>query len=153
MGLKKMGLKKMGLKKMFIFIAIFVTSVIASDHPQNNNVRSTPCGSLPPGYTYFTKGWDLSTIDLINLNDMNEKTTVLETTCNPNTPPFVNDYNNKTYMLPDQLAGPPINVAADVTHAFELLVTDSQSFRENLAETISESAFFGLFSNQPLVFL
>ena len=135
----------MELKGMFMFIALFV-SIVLGYNLQNNKVYSTPCGSLPPGYTYFTKGWDLSTIDLINLNDMNEKTTVLETTCNPNTPPFVNDYNNKTYMLPDQLAGPPVNVAADVTHAFELLVTDSQSFRENLAETISESAFFGLFS-------
>ena len=110
-------------------------------------VQSAACGSTPPGFQNFTKGWDLSTIELLDPNDMKEKTNVLMQTCDPNTPPIVNDYNGKTYMVPDQLAGPPLNVAGDVKQAFVLLVNSSQSFRENLAVTIGEEAFFGLFSS------
>ena len=111
-----------------------------------HSAAATACGSTPPGFQLFTKGWDLSTIDLLNPNDMKMKTTVLATTCDAGTT-YVNDYNHQTYMMPDQLAGQPVNVAGDVKQAFELLVDASQSFREQLAVTIGESAFFGLFSS------
>lgn len=77
---------------------------------------------------------------------MKMKTNVLAATCDAGTT-YVNDYNHQTYMMPDQLAGQPVNVAGDVKQAFELLVDASQSFREQLAATIGESAFFGLFSS------
>ncbi len=109
--------------------------------------HAASCGSLPPGSPYMTKGWKLTDIELSNPDAMNEKTTVIEFTCDPKNPSYVNEYNNRSYMLPDQLAGPPVNVGGDITNAFEFLVRDSQSFTEHLAETISESAFFGLFSS------
>ena len=111
-----------------------------------HSAAATACGSTPPGFQLFTKGWDLSTIELLNPNDMKMKTNVLAATCDAGTT-YVNDYNHQTYMMPDQLAGQPVNVAGDVKQAFELLVDASQSLREQLAVTIGESAFFGLFSS------
>jgi hypothetical protein len=108
--------------------------------------QHTPCGSTPPGFQHFMRGYDLSTIDLLNPDSMNWMKPILTQTCDVGTT-YVNDYNGKTYTIPDQLDAPPLNVGGDQSQAYSVLTRDSQSFKEQLAITMKESAFFGLFSS------
>jgi hypothetical protein len=121
-----------------IALITFLASAVAEAH--------APCSSTPPGFQLFTRGYDLSTLDLLNPQSLGWKKTLLVDSCDSGTT-YVNDYNGRTYSVPDQLSGQPLNVAGDVTKAFTLLSDNSQSFKEKLAVTIGESAFFGLFSS------
>ena len=54
-----------------------------------------PCGTPPPGFEIFEPGYDLSDIDLLNLNNMNWKRPAIAVSCQPGNT-YVNDYNKKT---------------------------------------------------------
>jgi hypothetical protein len=105
-----------------------------------------PCGTLPPGFNLLAKGYDLSTINLLDSDGMNWKNYVLDVSCNQSLT-YVNDYNNKMYQVPDQLDGTPLNVGGSAKETTNILTNNSQAFKESLAVEIEESAFWGLFSS------
>ena len=101
------------------------------------------CGSLPPAYELFTRGYDLSSIELLN-----PKWHELEAVCNYN---FMCKRINlcqwviarTTFLINFQLIH-PLNVGGDATVEASVLVQPSQSFREQLALTGFLWTFLGV---------
>lgn len=104
------------------------------------------CGTQPPGFSFLASGFDLSKIDLLNLDDATgQYLYALNNTCNQNIS-YVSDYTGETYSLPDQLDGFPLNIGGDMTQADSIFVSSSLGFKQQLAATVGVSAFFGMFS-------
>lgn len=108
---------------------------------------SSFCTNAPPGMPLFQYGYDLTDLDILHDTGMNVKRPVLDITCVDPSKTYVNPYNSKSYQLPDQLDGQPLNVDGTMKQALSILANSSETFSEAVAETISESFFFGLFSS------